>query len=678
MIRTEIYVEGNQLDVTADLEAVLTFTIDDIKDFSQRNTKYSKTIVIPGTNQNNFVFGNLFDVSIYNSYSSSLDNVGYNYNAAKAASCTVFIDRVQVFKGVIRILEITVLNGQVEYETAIFGDLGGFIAAVGDGTLETLDFSAYNHTFNESNIQGSWIGTMGSGYYYPLIDYGYTTDGISYDIKNFRPALFVREYIDKIMSESGYTLTSSFLDSAAFKKLIIPSNVDSAYTEVNTLFHRVLTSSLTTITPPHTVTYTSSVGTQYATDASGTITYSRTGNINVLVSGSAGVYVENGTASSIFARIGIYKNGTLVGDETSIEIPGSANTARTMDVSTFVSLTTSDYLELKISCDAGYSLFQLGDAYFKADGQPVCKFALAYGDTLTMQGFIPKNIKRVDFFKNIVQMFNLYITEDETKDKHLNITPYKDFYDTNLSNAIDWTYKLDHDKVIKIKPMGELNSKAYEFKYKDDTDYYNELYKNKFSTGYGSRTYDTGLEFVNDTAAIELIFAASVLTQYSGTTRVVPAIFKSTNGVKAQYNSIIRILTVKDSLTSCGTWYIKNGATTLATLTNYPYCGHVDDPADPTTDLLWGAPNELYYDADAYPVGNLFNVYWDDYIYEITSKDSKLLTAFFRLTPVDILQLDFSKYIFIAGQLYRLNKITDYNALAPDTTKCELLNVIDI
>jgi hypothetical protein len=677
MIRTEIYVEGNQLDVTADLDAVLTFSIDDIKDFSQRTTKYSKTIVIPGTNQNNFVFGNLFDVSVYNSYDANLDNVGYNYNAAKAASCEVYVDRVQVFKGVIRILEITVVNGVVEYETAIFGDLGGFIAALGDSLLETLDFSSYNHTFNESNIQNSWAATPGASYYYPLIDYGYTTDGTNYDIVNFRPALHVKEYIDKIMSGAGYTYTSSFFDSAQFKKLIIPANVDVAYTEVNTLFSRVLTSALTTITPPHKITYTSSIGTQYATDVSGTITYSRTGNINVLVSGTAGIYVENG-ATDITARLGIYKNGTLIGDEFSTTIPGGINAARSLTVSTFVALAPSDYLELKIAADSGYTLFQLGDATFKAEGQPVCKFALAYGDTLNMQGFIPKGVKRVDFFKNIVEMFNLYITEDATKDKHLNITPYKDFYDTSLSNAIDWTYMVDHIKPIKVKPMGELNAKAYEFKYKDDTDYYNESYKNKYSTGYGTRLYDTGLEFVNDTAQVELIFAASVLVQYSGTNRVVPAIYKSTNNVKAQYNSVIRILYRKTSNTACSAWNLKNGGTTLVSPTDYPYAGHIDDPLDPTLDLLWGAPNELYYDADAYPVANLFNVYWDDYIFEITSKDSKLVTAFVKLTPVDILQLDFSKYIFIGGQLFRLNKITDYNALMPDTTKCELLNVIDI
>jgi hypothetical protein len=183
---------------------------------------------------------------------------------------------------------------------------------------------------------------------------------------------------------------------------------------------------------------------------------------------------------------------------------------------------------------------------------------------------------------------------------------------------------------------------------------------------------------VNDTAQVELIFAASVLVQYSGTNRVVPAIYKSTNNVKAQYNSVIRILYRKTSNTACSAWNLKNGGTTLVSPTDYPYAGHIDDPLDPTLDLLWGAPNELYYDADAYPVANLFNVYWDDYIFEITSKDSKLVTAFVKLTPVDILQLDFSKYIFIGGQLFRLNKITDYNALMPDTTKCELLNVIEI
>jgi hypothetical protein len=47
-----------------------------------------------------------------------------------------------------------------------------------------------------------------------------------------------------------------------------------------------------------------------------------------------------------------------------------------------------------------------------------------------------------------------------------------------------------------------------------------------------------------------------------------------------------------------------------------------------------------------------------------------------RLNEIDIMQLDFSKLIFIDGVLYRLNKIIDYNATDRELTKIELIKVI--
>ena len=79
-----------------------------------------------------------------------------------------------------------------------------------------------------------------------------------------------------------------------------------------------------------------------------------------------------------------------------------------------------------------------------------------------------------------------------------------------------------------------------------------------------------------------------------------------------------------------------------------------------------------------YPSANLFNGYWSEYVAEITDKDSKLLTGFFRLNDVDILNLDFSKLIYIDGALWRLNKVIDYNPIEQDVTKVELLKVIEL
>jgi len=74
---------------------------------------------------------------------------------------------------------------------------------------------------------------------------------------------------------------------------------------------------------------------------------------------------------------------------------------------------------------------------------------------------------------------------------------------------------------------------------------------------------------------------------------------------------------------------------------------------------------------------NLFNVYYSPYMAEITDKDSRLLSGMFKLTDLDMFNLDFSKFIFIDGGIYRISKIIDYSPEANDLTKVELLRVIN-
>jgi len=156
--------------------------------------------------------------------------VGYNFNASKAANCVIYVDKIQVFKGIIRLLEITIDRGSIEYECVVFGELGGFVTALNNDKLEDLDFSAYNHNWTYQNILASWeqaSGTTASGigYYYPLIDYGQVhTNKKHWSYKAFRPALFVREYLDKIITGTGYTYEAPFFDTNLFKRLVIPNN----------------------------------------------------------------------------------------------------------------------------------------------------------------------------------------------------------------------------------------------------------------------------------------------------------------------------------------------------------------------------------------------------------------------------------------------------------------------
>ena len=122
---TEIFIEGQRADVSGELSSLLTFTVDDVRDFTGKNTSFSKTIVLPGTARNNKLFGHIFDVKQSNAYDDTADNIGYNFNAAKGARAVIMQDQIQQFKGILRLMEIIIDRGSVEYEVAVFGELSG-------------------------------------------------------------------------------------------------------------------------------------------------------------------------------------------------------------------------------------------------------------------------------------------------------------------------------------------------------------------------------------------------------------------------------------------------------------------------------------------------------------------------------------------------------------------------
>jgi len=208
---TEIILENSRLDIYEDIGLELNLAIDDIKDFSSRNTTYSKTITVPGNANNNKIFGHIYSLTNSNNYGVNTDNpsVGYNFDPTKQTNAKIFVNKIQVFKGVLRLLEIKINKGTIEYECAVFGELGGFASAIANKTLEDEEFSnyfsQYNQTWTEVNVENSWDAS-GTGVVFPLIDYGNCKqDGNNYHLNAFRPAFFVHELMDKIIDHSGYT-----------------------------------------------------------------------------------------------------------------------------------------------------------------------------------------------------------------------------------------------------------------------------------------------------------------------------------------------------------------------------------------------------------------------------------------------------------------------------------------
>ena len=666
MISTEIYIEDYKLDLLQDISTEFNYVIDDINDFGSRNTSYSKTINIAGTATNNKIFGFVFDLGNANFTDNTLPNVNYNFNASKSAQCRIFIDKIQIFKGTLRILEIVIDDKTIEYQCSVFGELGGFITALGNKRLHELDFSAYNHVFNVTNIKASWDTIAGTGYYYPLIDYGnVSTDKINFQATAYRPALYVKEYISKIFAGTDYTYTLDLIagDQELFNRLIIPHNQSSLTKTTSTLNVATRTTELI-ITGSTAVTFPTITGSGLVVGGGGsTFTYTGATSLNLKM-----VYTFEADYTS--ATFNIYKNSTIVYTTNSIGDGEFELLMNTNDFITFRIVNTAPNRD-----DPPVTLTYAQVSFFADALIPV---NVAYGDSLVINDTIPKGIFQRDFFLSIVKMFNLYVYEDTWNDKKLIIKPYINFYDDTYANALDWSNKIDRSKPLSIKPMSELNARYFDYKFTKDNDYYNENYNKKYNESYGDRIFDTEYDFSNETDTLEVIFAPSVLFQKNGTDKIYPAIYKvSDNSTKENsMDSVIRILQAK-KITGRTSYTILNGVSVVDTITTYGYGGHLNDPFTPTNDINFGVPFETKFTTTTYPTTNIFNAYHSDYIAEITSKDSKLLTCTALLNTNDINNLDFSKYIWIDGVLFRLNKVENYNPMEYNTTKISLLKVIE-
>jgi hypothetical protein len=713
---TRIFIEDQELDITKDFSQQITYAVDDLTNTDSKATSFSKTIVLPGTANNNRLLGNIFEFGNNNFTADTAPNVFYNFNASKAAKARMEINGLKVMKGVLRLLEIIRDGDYVEYEVALFGELGGFYASMGARKLTDLDFSEYNHFYNVTSITNSWDNAnAGEGYYYPLIDYGNTSPGNLVDFNKksfyftaFRPAFFVKQYMDKILTQAGYTYTSNFFNTDFFKRLIIPNNQNRL------AFYRV---SIFDSNPSF------AMGTSYANiphinintdtfvDDSGGLNrifkYNSLTPLNAVVNANLnGTFKVVSSSDELFdfnsseryGRFRLYKNNNILlwqSNEIGSGVTGTAlNNSRQIPYSIQfrsvpITMVQNDTFTLKFEITRRVddndptksATFQLAvnsnnSSMIFNTLNPVLTSAV-YGDRLAVNGTLPANILQKDFFTSILKMFNLMVTEDRFTEKHLVIEPYVDFYDTDGSTYIDWSDKVDRSKPIKIKPMSEVNARFYQFKYKSDNDYYNEQYRKKYNEGYGDRVYDNALDFAKETDTTEVIFSATTLVGYSGNDKVFPAIYKRNNNAEEMVEHNIRILQAK-KITGRESWYIyaANGNVLAGPLNSYPYAGHLNDWTSPSSDLNFGVPKEVYFTIGSGSLNNnLFNAYYSPYFAEITDKDSRLVTCKMRLNEKDIFNLDFGQFVWVDGVLYRLVKIVDYTE--DDVCEVQLLRAIN-
>lgn len=322
---------------------------------------------------------------------------------------------------------------------------------------------------------------------------------------------------------------------------------------------------------------------------------------------------------------------------------------------------------------SGYIDYEVRDAHFYA---AISNPIVVEGNPISLSQIVPTNVYNRDLLSSVINAFNLYVVQDPVNTRNLIIEPRDDFY---VNNIVDWTLKLDVSREIQLEPMGELQGRTYLYTYKSDKDILNQTYEDIYNKRrYGDQLVEVDNDFVKNQKTVELIFSPSVLAGpsdfYYNRDFTITQIKKDYTGVPAFVQSNIRLLWF--SLLGCGqSWRHISTDGTYDDNLFYPYAGHLDKPKTPVFDLNFGYPNRLWYLYNSYTSNNLYNMFHRNFIEEITDKDSKLVTAYFKLTASDILTLDFSKIYVVDGHFLRLNKVMDYDPIATGVTKCEFITV---
>ena len=317
------------------------------------------------------------------------------------------------------------------------------------------------------------------------------------------------------------------------------------------------------------------------------------------------------------------------------------------------------------------------------------------------------NVSTLEFVSEVSKLFNLIWTTNK-KTRTIEVEPFNDFYDTNVSNAVDWTKKayvveqsinsiLPKELSYKFVPdssdktlsfggdstvmFGDVDIKANPSSTKDST-----VGLSIFSTG--KMNMNRGL-FNSINSPIKAVgvyciraFSSQLFTEYP-TNHSKPDVlssFKSKLATTKGRVSKLDFLSLSGLAVGASAYYAthfppsSDSSTTILESINalnyldtaYIYSG------DGVSPVATFSNSDLSFTGSEDVNGGLYNKYHQGQV-EMLKFSDRMTIAEANLTPADIDGLNFRKYIKIKNDYYILNKVLNYNPNDSSPTKLELV-----
>jgi hypothetical protein len=318
------------------------------------------------------------------------------------------------------------------------------------------------------------------------------------------------------------------------------------------------------------------------------------------------------------------------------------------------------------------------------------------GETINPIGCFSENTRQYDYFKSIMNLFNLVISEDLLNFTNFVIEPRVEVIGKN--NKYYWDDRIDNDSVIEINRIPTLIRKNVKFSYKDDKDFYNQDYFDYFGDTYGSYV-KRNRENTDENYEISVLFSQTPHNYHNNSKVILPQLYQlNDKGVVQLGNAFnMRVLYRTDIPINNTDFQVYTGSipfsifltgdqfglyTETLRITNNPWysigsvvvplpnvittihtANHFENPySQNSSDLNFGFQQSYYVvTRGIYPSSNnLYNRFWADYIETIIDVDSKIIKVTAKLSVKDIYDLTFDDVIVFNSQKFVINKISDW------------------
>ena len=683
-----------------DVSIKATYSSKEIQDVTKQKSDFTHNITLPFSQINNDFFAHYYEV-----------NVDGSYRADIKAACSIYVDSNLTFEGYIQLLKVDTLNEN--YTAICFGDVANLATELGEAKLNDLDLSKYNHILSQANIENGWnglteyTGTLADGdeILYPIIDNGAGYSGVTLNTEagavkpsDLRPSIKVKTLLDEIVSNAGYTINSTFLNSAAFTKQYmtlggdlegsITNNVDGFKVGMTT-DQSISQSGIETI--------------EFNNEASAGGYYDINGNFNTttysyvvphagiyVISVQIAIHIDNYIEDNL-SEFRMKKNGSGIAGLSSWQI-GALDTINVKGKTyAGVSVDVGDVLTISAQLGSGVTATILGSATINgATYDSFVKLVSApnavEGGTVDLgvgNNLLPKD-KQIEFVKSIFSRYNLIAEVDKDTPKQLNVEPIQDFRDAGVSK--DWTDKLDVSKSVIIEPTNRFRKDELNLTDKEDEDKVNKWWQTKNSQVYNSYKFPFYGDFGSGTLEVPSIFSSFAPEKFNNNRMFIAKHFEYNEDVAEAVKVKPKLFyySGKKQLPPASNYKMLNSITGVyTTKVEYPFCHHYlmagNLVVSTDTDLRFRSGSVLNESdlVETQTINDTYSLYWSKYLNNIYNKDARMQTAYFNLTAKDISEFKYNDKIFVKDSYWFINKISSYAMGMYNSTKVELIKIIE-